>query len=68
MAIFWRLTDTDGDAHLFNVDQLCCCDLEKRSDDRYFCKLTFCDNVSEFYVDRRVAARLIACSGKVELS
>lgn len=68
MATFWNITDTAGDVHLFNVDQLCCCDLEKRNDDCYFCRLTFCDNITEFYVDRSVAARLACCSGKVELS
>lgn len=67
MTTFWRLTDAAGDIHLFNVNHLCCCDLEHRTDDLYLCTLTFRDNVSSiFYVGHNTATRLMTCLGKVE--
>lgn len=51
MPNFIKITDIDGDVHLINTKQLCFCDIEKRGNELYMCTLTFCDNISSFYLN-----------------
>lgn len=58
MPNFIQIKDIDGDIHLCNLSQLCSCTLERREQERYFCTMQFCDNISTFYVTRKQANRL----------
>lgn len=58
MPKFINITDADGDVHLINTEQLCFCDIEKRCKELYLCTMTFCDNITSFYLEKEDAVRV----------